>query len=101
MREASVSYTVGLELINFGLSTRGWAAMASSSLKADLLAWHWNQFTTNGLRFSQVEPAKPLNMIQTLLVVWLLSSIWKDLITNAKKKKKGGGGFIASNVDMK
>lgn len=37
---------------------------------------------------SQVEPSKPQNMIQILLVVWLLSSIWKDLIMNAKKKKK-------------
>lgn len=35
---------------------------------------------------SQVELSKPQNMIQLLLVVWPLSSIWKDLITNAKKE---------------
>lgn len=35
---------------------------------------------------SQVEPSKPQNSIQILLVVWLLSHIWKDLIMN-----EGGG----------
>lgn len=33
---------------------------------------------------SQVEPSKPQNIIQILLVVWLLSHIWKDLIMNVK-----------------
>jgi hypothetical protein len=33
---------------------------------------------------SQVEAANPQTIIQILLVVWLLSHIWKDLIMNVK-----------------